>query len=92
MVMRNREKLERGPRRARLRQSCRRRRISSSPAIEKRGGAELAAALRERAVLVRHFAKPARIAPYLRITVGSEGEIARLLSALASILGERGSR
>ncbi len=59
---------------------------------EKRGGAELAAALRERAVLVRHFAKPARIAPYLRITVGSEGEIARLLSALASILGERGSR
>ena len=32
-------------------------------------GAELAAALRERAVLVRHFKQP-RTAPYLRITVG----------------------
>jgi len=34
-----------------------------------RGGAELAAALRERAVLVRHFNKP-RTAPWLRITAG----------------------
>jgi histidinol-phosphate aminotransferase len=58
---------------------------------EKRGGAELAAALRERAVLVRHFAKPARIAPYLRISVGSEGEIARLLSVLEGILSVDGS-
>ena len=58
---------------------------------EKREGAELAAALRERAVLVRHFAKPARIAPYLRISVGSEGEIARLLAALAAILSDGGS-
>src|ERR1700716_879008 len=33
-----------------------------------RGGPEFAAALRERAVLVRHFNKP-RTAPYLRITV-----------------------
>jgi histidinol-phosphate aminotransferase len=57
---------------------------------EKRGGAELAAALRERAVLVRHFAKPARIAPYLRVSVGSEGEIERLLTALAAILGDGG--
>ncbi len=59
---------------------------------ERRGGAELAAALRERAVLVRHFAEPPRIAPYLRISVGSEAEIARLMSALTAILGERGSR
>ena len=58
---------------------------------ERRGGAELAAALRERAVLVRHFAKPERIAPYLRISVGSEGEIARLLSALEDILSAGGS-
>ena len=36
-----------------------------------RGGAELAAARRERAVLVRHFGKP-RIADYLRITVGGD--------------------
>jgi histidinol-phosphate aminotransferase len=58
---------------------------------EKRGGAELAAALRQRAVLARHFAKPARVAPYLRISVGSEGEIARLLSALEGILSVDGS-
>src|SRR5277367_2361110 len=51
-----------------------------------RGGAELAAALREKAVLVRHFAKP-RISEYLRITVGTERENARLLQALAEILG-----
>ena len=49
-------------------------------------GAELAAALRARAVLARHFAEPERIAPYLRISVGSEREIARLLSALEDIL------
>jgi histidinol-phosphate aminotransferase len=58
---------------------------------EKRGGAELAAALRERAVLARHFAKPERIAPYLRISVGTEREIERLLSALKAILGVDGS-
>jgi histidinol-phosphate aminotransferase len=58
---------------------------------EQRGGAELTAALRARAVLARHFAEPARIAPYLRISVGSEGEIARLLSALKEILSGEGS-
>ena len=58
---------------------------------ETRGGAELAAALRARAVLVRHFAEPARIAPYLRVSVGSEREIARLLSALKDILSVDGS-
>jgi len=47
-------------------------------------GAELAAALRERAVLVRHFAKP-RSADYLRITVGTPAQTARLLAALAEI-------
>jgi len=54
---------------------------------DKRGGADLTAALRKRAVLARHFAKPERIAPYLRISVGSEREIGRLLSALKDILG-----
>jgi histidinol-phosphate/aromatic aminotransferase/cobyric acid decarboxylase-like protein len=39
-------------------------------------------------VLARHFADPPRIAPYLRISVGSEAEIARLLSALKDILGD----
>ena len=51
-----------------------------------RDGAELAAALRARAVLVRHFDGP-RTAPYLRITVGSETQISALLSALAEIIG-----
>jgi histidinol-phosphate aminotransferase len=49
-------------------------------------GAALAAALRERAVIVRHFAAP-RISDYLRITVGADGQIDRLLSALSDILG-----
>jgi histidinol-phosphate aminotransferase len=51
-----------------------------------RGGAELAAALRDRAVLVRHFNKP-RTAPWLRITVGTDDDIERLVAAAADILG-----
>ena len=50
-----------------------------------RDGAALAAALRKHAVLVRHFTGP-RVSPYLRITVGSEAQIVRLLSALSEIL------
>lgn len=49
-------------------------------------GAALAAALRERAVLVRRFGAP-RIADHLRITVGTEPQVERLLAALAEILG-----
>ncbi len=52
-----------------------------------RGGAELAAGLRERAVLVRHFNKP-RTSPYLRITVGTEEDVGRLIAAMADILGQ----
>jgi histidinol-phosphate aminotransferase len=48
-----------------------------------RDGAELAAALRERAVLVRHFNKP-RAAAWLRITVGTEEDIRRLIAAAAA--------
>ncbi len=50
-----------------------------------RGGVELAAALRERAVLVRHFNKP-RTADYLRITVGTQDDTRRLIAAAADIL------
>jgi len=50
-----------------------------------RAGAALAAGLRERSVIVRHFAAP-RIADHLRITVGTDGQIDRLLSALSEIL------
>src|SRR4029077_17115589 len=48
-------------------------------------GGRLAAALRQRAVIVRHFPAP-RISDYLRITVGTDGQIDRLLSALSDIL------
>lgn len=51
-----------------------------------RGGAELAAALRAQAVIVRHFGA-ARTADYLRITVGTPAQTDRLLAALAQILG-----
>lgn len=47
-------------------------------------GAVLAAALRQRAVIVRHFSAP-RISDYLRITVGTDGQIDRLLQALSDI-------
>lgn len=45
-------------------------------------GAALAAGLRERRVLVRNFARPARIADFLRITVGTEEQTDALLAAL----------
>ncbi|HEY3680215.1 MAG TPA: histidinol-phosphate transaminase [Bradyrhizobium sp.] len=51
-------------------------------------GAALAAALRQRAVIVRHFSA-SRISDYLRITVGTDEQIARLLSALSEITGSK---
>ena len=50
------------------------------------GGAEVAEKLRERRIIVRHFAKPERIAPYLRISIGSDAECAALVAALRVIL------
>lgn len=47
--------------------------------------AKLAKALRERAILVRHFSK-ARIDQYLRITIGTDEQCAALVSALKDIL------
>jgi histidinol-phosphate aminotransferase len=52
-----------------------------------RGGSELATALRDRAVLVRHFNKP-RTTPWVRITVGTEDDTRRLVAAATDILGE----
>ena len=49
-------------------------------------GAELAAALRERSIIVRHFKKPARIAPFLRITIGTDEQCETLVNALKLIL------
>lgn len=50
-----------------------------------RAGAELARALRERSILVRHF-NVARIDRFLRISVGLPEENTKLLQALAEIL------
>ena len=51
-----------------------------------RDAAELAALLRERAVLVRHF-KQARIAQYLRISIGTRQQCSTLVEQLKGILG-----
>ena len=51
-----------------------------------RDAAALAAALRARAVLVRHFDRP-RIAQYLRISIGTRDQCSALVDALAEILG-----
>ncbi len=48
-------------------------------------GINLAGALRERAILVRHFNKP-RIADFLRITIGTEQECHQFLTAIDQII------
>ena len=50
-----------------------------------RAGAELLRALRERNILVRHFAAP-RIDRFLRITIGTRAQCELLVAALADIL------
>ncbi|WP_417067930.1 histidinol-phosphate transaminase [Niveibacterium terrae] len=50
-----------------------------------RDGAELAAALRERSIIVRHFRLP-RIDQFLRISIGTDAQCNRLAEALAEIL------
>jgi len=42
--------------------------------------------LRERGVIVRHFSKPARIAEYLRITVGTEAQCEELVDSLRALV------
>ena len=51
----------------------------------KHAGATLAAALRERAIIVRHFKLP-RIDDYLRITVGTDEECEALVDALKTLV------
>ena len=50
-----------------------------------RDAGELAAALRARSIIVRHF-KQARIEQYLRITIGTEAQCQALVTALREIL------
>lgn len=53
-----------------------------------RDAATLAAALRERHIIVRHF-RQSRIEQFLRITIGDPAQNAALLAALSQILAER---
>ena len=55
-----------------------------------RDGAELAARLRERNIIIRHFRHPARIAPFLRITIGTDVQCQLLAQALREILQSAG--
>jgi histidinol-phosphate aminotransferase len=48
---------------------------------------ELAAALRQRAIIVRHFRLP-RIDQFLRVTIGTDAQCAILVEALKEILGQ----
>jgi histidinol-phosphate aminotransferase len=52
------------------------------------GGADLAARLRERGIVVRNFHKPARIVQYLRISIGTDAQCDALLAALSETLNE----
>jgi histidinol-phosphate aminotransferase len=49
-------------------------------------GAELTEKLRAQSIIIRHFKKPVRIAPYLRITIGTDIQSKQLLDALTLIL------
>ncbi len=49
-------------------------------------GEVLTAKLREKNIIVRHFKIPARIADYLRITIGTDEQSMALISALKEIL------
>jgi histidinol-phosphate aminotransferase len=51
-----------------------------------RAGADLAAQLRVRGIVIRHFKSPARIASHLRITVGTDAQCQALIAALGEIL------
>lgn len=52
---------------------------------DRHDGADLAAALRARSILVRHFNKP-RISDFLRISIGTAEECDRLIEAVDSIV------
>jgi histidinol-phosphate aminotransferase len=52
----------------------------------RKDGADLAAKLREKSIVVRHFKQPSRIANYLRITIGTNIQSKQLISALTEIL------
>ncbi len=53
---------------------------------EQDDGGQLSSMLRERNIIVRHFRQPERIAPFIRITIGTQSQCQALVEALASLL------
>jgi histidinol-phosphate aminotransferase len=51
-----------------------------------RDGADIAAKLRERSIIVRHFRNPPRISPFMRITIGTDEQCSGLVDALREIV------
>ncbi len=51
-----------------------------------RDGADIAAQLRERSIIVRHFRNPPRISPFMRITIGTDEQCESLVDALREIV------
>ncbi len=51
-------------------------------------GADIASRLRENNIVIRHFKKPERISPYLRITIGTELEMQALIDVISAIIKE----
>lgn len=49
-------------------------------------GLAITTALREQKIIVRHFAKPARIADYVRITIGDDEQNTMLMNAMTQIV------
>ena len=54
-----------------------------------RDGADIAAKLRERSIIVRHFRHPARISPFMRITIGTDEQCAGLVEVLRDIVAAK---
>ena len=54
-----------------------------------RDGADIAAKLRERSIIVRHFRNPTRISPFMRITIGTDEQCAGLVEALRDIVAAK---
>lgn len=54
--------------------------------LPRRAGEEIAAKLRERSIIVRHFRNPPRISDFLRITIGTDEQCAGLVEALRQIV------
>ncbi|MGE5598160.1 MAG: histidinol-phosphate transaminase [Bacteroidota bacterium] len=52
-----------------------------------RRGEELFRGLRERGILVRHFRQPARIADWLRISIGTDEEMDKLAGVMGELAG-----